>query len=145
MNIWQKHNEVSKELTQWAIVSLVLGFFMRFGNNFWKQVGAQFAGWAIVNLGIALVGRISTRNRLNKLENPGDLSIRQNEARKLHIMLLINAGLDVIYMLSGRATMKRDKGDGKMRGMGWGIIAQAAFLFYFDAKHANDIAENPEE
>ncbi|MVM30241.1 hypothetical protein GO755_09360 [Spirosoma sp. HMF4905] len=89
--------------------------------------------WNLVNLGIAGVGLLAARNRKAEGETLAD-AVRQHENMKQ--ILLINAGLDVAYVIGGtylreRAESHPDKAD-QLRGYGKSIIAQGGFLLAFD-------------
>lgn len=139
MNIWQQQEALSRRLLRWAGISVVLGLVLSLGNKFWKSVGSQFLGWGATNAIIAIFGQAATRQRIADLENPGLADIQAQEAEKLSRLLWINAGLDVIYMLGGQIISQRDTGDGRMKGIGVGIILQALFLMVFDIFHAREV------
>lgn len=143
-NIWQYQSMLSKRLLQWAGVSIVAGFLMRGGRPFWRQLGGQFVSWGVINALIAWGGQIMMRERVAKMENPGTYAIRQEESAKLGRLLWINAGLDVLYMFIGWRMMRRDKGDGAMKGTGLGVILQGAFLMVFDIIHAVNLPNEDE-
>jgi len=145
MNIWQYQNKISKQLLRWSAVSVVLGLLMRFGGKFWKSVGNQFISWGAIDAAIALGGQISARNRVDRLENPGTLEVKQEETENLSRILWINAGLDVLYILGGWFWARRDKGDGSARGNGLGVILQGLFLLIFDIMHARSLPKAEEE
>lgn len=137
ITIWHFHRLISRRLLAWAGVSIASGLLMYFSKNkFWRNLGAQFASWGIINAGIAVFGSISTQNRIANLDNPGAPEVLAKEAQKLRLILLINAGLDILYILGGRGLAQRDKGDGAQRGHGIGIIIQGTFLLIFDMVHA---------
>ncbi len=137
ITIWHFQRLISRRLLAWAGISIVSGVLMYLSKNkFWRNVGAQFASWGIFNAGIAVFGNISTQNRIATIENPGEPDVLASETKKLRLILLINAGLDVLYILGGRGLAQRDTGDGAQRGHGMGIIVQGAFLLIFDIVHA---------
>lgn len=144
MNIWQFQHALSRRLQKWAFISIGSGLLMRFGGKFFKGMGGQFVGWGIINAGIALFGRSSADNRAGDLPNPGLLSIKEKETSNLRMLLLVNAGLDVLYILFGLRMSRSDKGDGARRGNGLGIVIQGAFLLLFDLIHALTLP-NPED
>ena len=89
--------------------------------------------WNVVNLGIAGVGLLSSRKRNANSETLAD-AIRQHENMKQ--LLLINAGLDVAYVVGGaylreRAESHSNNAD-QLRGYGKSIMAQGGFLLAFD-------------
>jgi len=139
MNIWQQQDALSRNLLKWAGLSVALGLVFSLGNKFWRGVGSQFLGWGVTNALIAIFGQAAARQRVAELENPGLADIQAQEAEKLSRLLWVNAGLDVLYMLGGRAMSRRDVGDGRMKGMGLGIVLQALFLLVFDVVNARQI------
>ena len=145
MNIWQFENAVSQRLLRWGLVSVVVGLVMRLGSPFWKGVGSQFVGWGAVDAAIALFGFIGMRNRVDKLDNPGVAEVKRKEERNLGRALWINAILDVFYILGGFLWMRRDKGDGQARGVGWGVVIQGAFLLIFDVLHAQNMPKTDKD
>jgi hypothetical protein len=140
-NVWQYQGMISRRLLRWAGISVIAGLLMRGSGQFWKQMGGQFIAWGAIDALIAWGGTIMARERVAKLDNPGELAVRQQESQQLSRILWINAGLDVLYMLAGKWLMGRDKGDGKMKGMGWGVLIQGAFLFFFDVIHAKNMPD----
>lgn len=89
--------------------------------------------WNLVNLGIAGVGLLGSRKRKAEDETLAD-AVRQHENMKQ--ILLINAGLDVAYVIGGgylqeRAESHPDKAD-QLRGYGKSVMAQGGFLLAFD-------------
>jgi len=144
MNIWQYQQSVSRRLMQWSIVSMGLGVLMRFGGQFWKSVGNQFIAWGAIDAGIALGGQIATRNRVDRLENPGLVAVKQRESRNLGRLLWFNAALDMLYIFWGIIWMSRDNGDGRARGSGFGVVLQGLFLLLFDVQHAQNLPQEDE-
>ena len=89
--------------------------------------------WNLVNLGIAGAGLLGSWKRNADSETLAD-AVRQHENMKQ--ILLINAGLDVAYVVGGayfreRANSHPDKAD-QLRGYGKSIMAQGGFLLAFD-------------
>lgn len=88
--------------------------------------------WNLFNLGIAGVGLLGSRKRTGD-ESLAD-AVRQHENMKQ--ILLVNAGLDVAYVVGGaylrqRADVKPDKAD-QLRGYGKSVMLQGGFLLAFD-------------
>jgi hypothetical protein len=145
VNIWQFQERVSRRLTVWALFSIVTGLLMRFGNKFWRGVGGQFIGWGFVNLMIAVFGQSAANQRNTSYDNPAVREVRDKERRSLGRALWFNAGLDVLYILGGRAWAGRDKGDGSQSGNGVGVMIQGAFLLVFDIVHGLALPKDDEE
>jgi hypothetical protein len=134
MTIWTFQRAVSRRLATWAAVSATLGGFMSLGRSaFWRGVGAQFIGWAVVNLAIALFGQRAAlkRERRPDAHNP---AVLRKEASGMFTLLWFNAGLDILYMIGGAWLARRAHSDGG-KGTGVGIILQGLFLFVFDVIH----------
>jgi len=137
MNIWQFHRLVTDRLLRWGAANVIAGMLLqRHRDPLWKGIGAQSAGWGLIDALIALVGGISTQNKIASLPNPGDEQAQHKEKSNLKMILWVNAGLDVLYVLGGAWVARSDKGDGVRRGHGLGIMLQGGFLFVFDFLHA---------
>ena len=137
MNIWQFYRLVTDRLLRWGVVSIIVGLLLqRHRHPLWRGIGAQSAGWGLIDALIALVGGISTQNKIASLPNPGDIQAQHKEKSSLKTILWVNAGLDVLYVLGGAWVARSDKGDGIRRGHGLGIMLQGGFLFVFDFLHA---------
>jgi hypothetical protein len=114
---------------------MATGLFLSLRRGFWQGVGAQFAGWAAVNMGIAWFGNRASRKRRAGLGKKADWpSTQVKEGAALRRLLWINFGLDVLYMAGGLLFMRRH-GE-RARGTGFGIFLQGLFLFCFDGYHA---------
>jgi len=83
-------------------------------KGFWGMSGA----WGVINSGIALAGLLGAEPLL------GDLKT----------VLLVNAGLDVAYMLGGIYLLTRP--EATWRGSGVAVMIQGGFLLAFDLIHA---------
>ena len=89
--------------------------------------------WNLFNLGIAGAGLLGSRKRNADTETLAD-AVRQHENMKQ--ILLVNAGLDVAYVVGGgylreRANSHPDNAD-QLRGYGKSIMIQGGFLLAFD-------------
>jgi hypothetical protein len=139
-DIWQFNRTVTSRLMGINIANLMIGQRLMLREGFWRGVGVQAAGWAFINLLIALVGGTLTNRRLDSLDQPFDPEVMHKEARNLRRLLWINTGLDVFYMLGGwRFARQRGRDKPLMRGMGIGIVIQGALLFVFDLFHARRV------
>ncbi len=128
MHIRQYQMLVIRRLLQWSLISLGMGSLMIFGTRFWRDLGKQFIGWALVNLGIVYFGIRMNQEQQASLPDP---DAQHNEGQKLRRLLEINTLIDVLYMAGGRQMMRRGS-----RGTGLGILIQGGFLFLFDLYHA---------
>ncbi len=115
---------LAHRLICWGAFSTIGGVIMQFSRRpFWIGFGQQAIGWGLIDALIALVAGRSTS--------------RSFSTTTLRRVLLINTGLDVLYMVGG-FIFARTKGatDEKLRGQGWGIVLQGLFLLKFDLIHA---------
>ena len=135
MNIWNFQKLLSRRLLMWAGVSTALGVVMSFFGAFWRGVGSQFVGWALVNAAIAAGGDFAAQQRRATRADSDMPKSYIREGNNLRRLLWINAGLDVIYMIGGWWTAQRTRRRW-MRGVGLGIILQGLALFIFDILHA---------
>jgi hypothetical protein len=139
MNIWQFQNLISKRLLQWGLGSVLIGFLLRFGGKFWKNLGNQFIAWGAIDAAIAVRGQIDSNERIDQYENPASPTVKAQEASKLSRLLWMMTALDVFYILFGFWWSKRDK------GTGIGVLIQGAFLLFFDSFHALKVPKNHED
>jgi hypothetical protein len=70
--------------------------------------------WGFINSAIAMVGFLTPEPELETLRN----------------LLLINAGIDVLYIAGGVFLLTRP--DPMWQGAGWGVVLQGTFLLVFD-------------
>lgn len=136
MNIWGYQQILTRRLIQWALLSLGIGGLLVGGSRFWRGVGGQFIGWALVNLGIAYFGVTTSENRRVALPDQLAPEVLEREAHDLRRLLWINTALDLLYVAGGRWLIRRGK-----PGTGWGIVVQGAFLFLFDLLHADGVPD----
>ena len=110
------------------------------GVPFWSGFGVQAAAWGTIDAAIALFGGGAARRRRASMTDPLDDALLRREGRNLRRLLLINTGLDVLYVAGGVAlALTFGAGDPTWRGHGWGIVVQGAFLFAFDLFHARQV------
>lgn len=64
-------------------------------------------------------------------------------ARRLKKILLINSGIDLIYVAVGVALLLYGRDDSYLQGNGWAIIVQGTFLFFFDLYHGIRLPAEP--
>jgi hypothetical protein len=125
---------LTERLLAWGVVSVAAGLALqRMPRPFWRTLGVQFATWGAIDAGIALAGRWQAeRNADRRGEDTMPLEIR-----KIRRLLWINAVLDVFYVLGGLVlALRKGRHDETVRGHGWGVVVQGAFLFTFDLVHA---------
>lgn len=79
-------------------------------RGFWSMNGA----WGFINSAIAMIGLLTPEPDLENMRN----------------LLLINAGVDVLYIAAGVYMLSRP--ENFWRGAGWGVVLQGTFLLVFD-------------
>jgi len=121
-----KHQERAMNvLLGWSGASVIAGSAMLFHESRTiRDFGIQNVAWGVIDGGIALYARLSiTRKR------GSEISV-QEERNSFRNLLLINSLLDVAYV--GVGTALAASGRDNLKGHGYGIIAQGAFLLLFD-------------
>ena len=117
----------------WAVGNILVGTYGNFKANGEAKFFHQFnAMWNVVNLGIASFGYFNAINSdpatMTNLEILNDYNTLQN-------FLLLNAGLDVAYIMTGfylKERAKNSSGSERLRGYGNSLILQGGFLLVFD-------------
>lgn len=100
-DIWAFQEQLTKRLAAWAILSMLAGGLTVPAGGLWQALGTQCLAWGAINLGIAFLGR---RNMRRRAAQPGwDEGGLRKETEKLRRILLINSGLDVLYVAGGIA------------------------------------------
>jgi len=118
-------------LGSWAGLNIISGLAGNFTlQNESKYFFQMSAAWNVVNLGIATFGFAGVENALLDVDPEYMLS----EMKKFDRILLINAGLDLLYIGTGSYLLRRGLRDNSSRFIGYGrsIILQGGFLFLFD-------------
>jgi hypothetical protein len=151
VDIWQYYKAITRRLLVWSVISvaasatlLLLSLGCTFPVTpsmlnplFQMGIGLQSLAWGMIDAGIALVGGWITRRRRAGLTDPFAPEVLAREARTLRRILLINAGLDVLYVTGGVVLALTLGADNLFWcGNGWSIVIQGGFLFCFDLLHA---------
>jgi hypothetical protein len=134
MDIWQFQERVTGRLLAWALANIVTGAAMLRSSDYWRGAGVQALSWGAINAAIALFGGFSTAQRRDNLPDPYSPAQTAKEQRNLERILWIAVVMDVGYMLGGWWWARQSRNDFG-RGNGHGVIAQGAFLFFFDLIH----------
>lgn len=122
-------------LGTWASANVLVGAIGLAGaktpqNRAFHQMNV---GWGLINLGLAASGIWTATHT-----DPAQLDWLQSmEAQqKLQRIFLLNAGLDVGYVMTGAWLQERarnvSKNSARLHGFGRSIALQGAFLFVFD-------------
>ena len=140
MDIWNLQTQLTRRLTFWSLASIAFGLPVLTLNPFWQGVGIQFIAWGVIDLLIAIIGAAAMKRRKARLTSDELADSTPKESAKLKRILLINTGLDVLYVAGGIALiLTLGATDIGWQGHGWGIIVQGGFLFFFDLFHAREI------
>ncbi|RQW07304.1 MAG: hypothetical protein EH225_02070 [Calditrichaeota bacterium] len=120
-------------LGAWALGNLGVNGALYPGSSGYRRYFFQMnMAWNVVNLGIAGFGLHSALNPDTALGLTSSLSQQEN----IEKILLLNAGLDVAYVMTGFFLKEKSKSSGKyperFRGYGDALILQGSFLFVFD-------------
>ncbi len=144
--------EITTLLAVWAAGSVIKGTAIallgkRTGRKQWMRFGRQTAMWGAVDALIAGAGALSRSRRGALTQEEVDA-----EARKLRMLLLVNAAADVVYIAGGAhiaAHAKPGRADPPVpertsfrmgRGDGLAILIQGAFLLALDATYARKLS-----
>ena len=136
--IWRFTRTLSYRLIAWSVLSLLVGAVLWFSaNGFRHGLGLQAVLWGMIDAGIAFLG---LRGLASKLIRAFDPLRAAEDTRKLRKLLWINTGLDLLYVLGGFSlAFTLGQSDEFLRGSGFGVVIQGAFLFLFDLLHALSI------
>ncbi len=131
---------VSERLMTWAQWSTIVGLMISTSRSqFNKGFASQMISWGVIDGLIAYFGNRSSQKRRQQPDGYAQ-EVLAEQTRNLRLALWINAGLDVMYVITGFLLAGRSKK--KMtRGIGWGIVVQGGFLFLFDLYHALTLDE----
>jgi hypothetical protein len=130
-------------LLGWGLGSIAAGIlWVKNPHGATAGFGSQFAGWGAINVLLAVFGLSSARRNLRR-QAQDEISAEELARQGLNFerFVLLNAGLDLGYIAAGAWLAKTppqqvDKPGAKpvsfRKGMGWGIVAQGAFLLVWD-------------
>ena len=133
----QERNDINQTamlvLGSWAAGNILIGTYGNFKANGEAKYFHQFnAMWNVVNLGIAAFGYFNAVNSdpasMTNVEIIKDFNSLQN-------FLLLNAGLDAAYIMTGFYLKERAKNSSsaeRLRGYGNSLLLQGGFLLAFD-------------
>ena len=134
MTVWKLQRRISHQLLVWSALSIVVGALLLFAAPFWRGVGVQALVWGAIDAAIAGFGLLTLRRKLKRPDaDRPDMLLK--ETRNLRRLLLVNAGLDVLYIVAGVVVVSTFA-TGFARGNGVGIIVQGGFLLLFDTFYA---------
>ncbi|NTW02092.1 MAG: hypothetical protein HGA19_12525 [Oscillochloris sp.] len=140
-NFFVYQRRALRPLLRWGMGSSVVGVMLSLlPDDYWQQIGTQAVAWGMIDAALAVAGRRSALVKA-ELSFAGDMSESQEcaEAEHFRRILLLNAGLDVIYIIVGLAVAQWYNDTPKRRGLGHGVAVQGLFLLAFDSLLARDI------
>jgi len=124
-DVLKHQKKAMNTLLGWSGSSVIAGSAMLFyDSTIIRDIGIQNIAWGAIDAGIALYARHS-------ISGKGSSSISvQKEKQNFRKLLLVNSFLDIVYVGVGAAMSA--SGKDKLKGHGYGIIIQGAFLLLFD-------------
>lgn len=129
-----------RPLLVWGVGSSLLGALLAPLAGFWRQFGLQALAWGMIDLVLAIIGRRSALLKAEALASHAiDEEVAVAEAERFRAILLVNAGLDLLYVAGGLWTARHFRDRPDRRGLGLGIAVQGLFLLCFDALLARDV------
>jgi hypothetical protein len=140
MDLPDFENRLGRRLLAWGAASVATGATLALAgrardDRFLRAFGSQTIGWGAIDAGLAVGGLVRSRRLLG--DPPADAIAREREAARVRRILIVNAGLDLLYIAGGLAVAAgRGRTDRAAQGHGLAAAAQGAFLLGFDAWHA---------
>lgn len=135
MEIWRLEQRIGRQLFAWGVMNIALGTLLLLGESlFLRGFGMQAVVWGTINAAIAAFGQSRLPRKLHRLLRRDGLQASRNERRSLRRLLLINAGLDVLYIVAGLLVIGLLPGP-LAAGNGWGVVLQGSALLVFDVWH----------
>ena len=113
-------DDIALQLIVWAglcIVASAIGL-LRARREYSRAFWLMTALWGAIDAVLGVAGLLG----------------KPMEPAGLRRLLLVNAGLDVLYLAAGIALLTRPRA--QLKGFGVAIIVQGAFLLVFDLCHA---------
>lgn len=130
-NIWSYSEALTRWLIGWNLLNVAAGFSLaKDASPARRGIATQNVSWGVINILIGMFGLASTRRRKAKTKRLYAPEVLKKETRNLRTLLLVNLGLDVLYMIGGGRL--KDNLNVFQRGVGTGIILQGALLFVWD-------------
>ncbi|MCG8348682.1 MAG: hypothetical protein MI924_13005 [Chloroflexales bacterium] len=140
-NFFRYQQRVLGILLAWGVGNALIAPLALFRRDpFWRQFGMQAFTWGAIDAALAVSGRRSAAHKAEQHERD-ELSAAdaRREAAQFRRILLVNAGLDVLYVASGLWTARRFRDRRDRQGIGMGIAVQGAFLLVYDVALAWDV------
>lgn len=139
-NFFVYQRDALRPLLVWGLGSSLLGAVLLLAQGFWRHFGIQALSWGAIDAALAFAGRRGAERKAEQLASQQiDAATAQHAAKQFQRVLLVNAGLDVLYILSGLFTARRFRERADRRGLGVGIAVQGLFLLIFDTLLAREV------
>lgn len=132
-DIARVQQRVSIRLLFWSLPSVVFGALgLPFGGPLVQGIALQALIWGGIDAALALSGLLVAARRRRRYPDE-DQQVR--DTLRLRRTLLVNGGLDVLYIAAGVAMIVLLRSDLFLLGNGIGVTIQGAFLLVFDFLH----------
>jgi hypothetical protein len=120
-------------LGSWATANILIGTYGNFKTTGTTKYFHQFnVMWNLVNLGIASFGYFNSTSKKTSNQTQSQIIKDYNS---LQNFLMLNAGLDIAYIIAGfylKERAAKSKRTQLLNGYGSSLILQGAFLLIFD-------------
>ncbi len=139
---YQQH--ALQPLKWWGLGSVLAGsLVLPVPHPVIRQIGLQWLTWGGIDAGLALLGERQAAQKARQLaEGALDEPQVARDIRQLHRILMINTGLDVVYILVALGLIATHTNRPRRLGAGIGVLVQGSFLLLYDALLAHDIGRN---
>jgi len=119
--LWEHRGLViALQLAAWAVIWMAAAL-----AGLWRAKREQWRGfWLVTGIWCAVDAAIGIAGLMGPIAS----------MPALRRVLLVNAGLDVLYLVVGFVLMSRPQP--VLRGAAWAVVIQATFLLVFDLLHA---------
>jgi hypothetical protein len=115
-------------LWAWGLANMAAGAGLALSRNqVVRHMGIQALVWGAIDTALAFFGRRDALAAPARGDDPRAVAGRDR------MIVLINAGLDIGYVLSGLWLIRTAKRRAERVGMGAGIVPQGLFLFGLDS------------
>lgn len=141
MDLSSLYRRVGTHLAAWGTLAVLVGAALAVWTGpFSRAIGIQAIVWGAIDfaLGIAAIQRAA---RLRRRDPDEVFELRQT--LRLRRILVVNARLDVLYVMAGGAMAWYWWSNPAWAGTGVGIMIQGLFLLGFDSAHAAALPKQP--
>lgn len=135
MDIWRLEQRIGRQLFGWGVANIAVGSLLLASDTpFLRGLGLQALVWGSINAAIAAYAQSRLPGKLHRLLRRNPATAAAVERRSLRRLLLINAALDLLYIVAGLLVVAFVPGE-FAAGNGWGVVLQGAALLLFDSVH----------